>query len=225
MRFQELEATHVFCTLSCGCICSHPLLETGGLHAELLRENKRMLDKAIRELDRERMALQNQEKKVIAEIKKTAKQEQMVRLQRSISNHHIASFSLTVCLHAGCCQSYGQILGQEQTCSHKDVWSQVTIASSLTAHTGKVSRLCCWALVGTHNPFAFDCCWHVSCRLSSPLKQWLMPCEVQLRYGCTVKLEDFHFFLRTKFCLICCMYANLSASCVSDANIFFKPAD
>ena len=46
--------------------------------AELLRENKRMLDKAIRELDRERMALQNQEKKVIAEIKKTAKQGQMV---------------------------------------------------------------------------------------------------------------------------------------------------
>ena len=38
-----------------------------------------MLDKAIRELDRERMALQNQEKKVIAEIKKTAKQGQMVR--------------------------------------------------------------------------------------------------------------------------------------------------
>ena len=59
------------------------MLERGGRHAELLRENKRMLDKAIRELDRERMALQNQEKKVIAEIKKTAKQGQMVRLQRS----------------------------------------------------------------------------------------------------------------------------------------------
>lgn len=28
--------------------------------AELLRENKRMLDRAIRELDRERMGLQNQ---------------------------------------------------------------------------------------------------------------------------------------------------------------------
>ena len=40
-----------------------------------------MLDKAIRELDRERMALQNQEKKVIAEIKKTAKQGQMVGRQ------------------------------------------------------------------------------------------------------------------------------------------------
>lgn len=48
------------------------------LSAELLRENKRMLDKAIRELDRERMALQNQEKKTIAEIKKTAKAGQMV---------------------------------------------------------------------------------------------------------------------------------------------------
>lgn len=47
--------------------------------AELLRENKRMLDKAIRELDRERMGLQNQEKKTIAEIKKMAKEGQMVR--------------------------------------------------------------------------------------------------------------------------------------------------
>lgn len=46
--------------------------------AELLRENKRTLDKAIRELDRERTALQTQEKKLIAEIKKTAKQGQMV---------------------------------------------------------------------------------------------------------------------------------------------------
>ena len=38
-----------------------------------------MLDKAIRDLDRERMGLQNQEKKLVAEIKKTAKQGQMVR--------------------------------------------------------------------------------------------------------------------------------------------------
>lgn len=37
-----------------------------------------MLDKAIRELDRERIGLQNQEKKTIAEIKKMAKEGQMV---------------------------------------------------------------------------------------------------------------------------------------------------
>lgn len=49
-------------------------------NAELLRENKRMLDKAIRDLDRERVGLQTQEKKLVAEIKKTAKQGQMVRL-------------------------------------------------------------------------------------------------------------------------------------------------
>lgn len=47
----------------------------------MLRENKRMLDKAIRELDRERMGLQQQEKKTIAEIKKMAKEGQMVRLR------------------------------------------------------------------------------------------------------------------------------------------------
>ncbi|KAL3148742.1 hypothetical protein ABBQ38_014153 [Trebouxia sp. C0009 RCD-2024] len=51
-----------------------------------------MLDKAIRELDRERMALQNQEKKVIAEIKKTAKQGQMdavkVMAKSLVRNRH-----------------------------------------------------------------------------------------------------------------------------------------
>ena len=44
---------------------------------EMLRENKRMLDKAIRELDRERTTLQTQEKKLIGEIKKSAKAGQM----------------------------------------------------------------------------------------------------------------------------------------------------
>lgn len=47
--------------------------------AELLRENKRMLDKSIREIERERQGLQTQEKKLINEIKKVAKQGQMVR--------------------------------------------------------------------------------------------------------------------------------------------------
>ncbi|KAJ6427336.1 hypothetical protein OIU84_022850 [Salix udensis] len=45
--------------------------------AELLRENKRMMDKSIREIERERQALQAQEKKLIVEIKKNAKQGQM----------------------------------------------------------------------------------------------------------------------------------------------------
>jgi len=45
--------------------------------ADLLRENKRTLDKAIRELDRERNSLQQQEKKLVSEIKQMAKQNQM----------------------------------------------------------------------------------------------------------------------------------------------------
>ncbi len=45
----------------------------------MLREQKRLLDKAIRELDRERIGLQTQEKKTIIEIKKMAKEGQMVR--------------------------------------------------------------------------------------------------------------------------------------------------
>ena len=45
---------------------------------EQFRENKRTLTKAIRELDRERSNLQNQEKKLINDIKKMAKEGQTV---------------------------------------------------------------------------------------------------------------------------------------------------
>ena len=46
-----------------------------------------MLDKAIRELDRERMGLQQQEKKIVMEIKKMAKEGQMVCTQHRIASH------------------------------------------------------------------------------------------------------------------------------------------
>jgi len=44
---------------------------------EMLRKNKRALDKAVRDLDRERMRMEQQEKKIIADIKKMAKEGQM----------------------------------------------------------------------------------------------------------------------------------------------------
>ncbi|KAF2076018.1 hypothetical protein CYY_002678 [Polysphondylium violaceum] len=44
---------------------------------EVLRENQRSLNKSMREIDRERVNLQNQEKKIIIDIKKMAKQGQM----------------------------------------------------------------------------------------------------------------------------------------------------
>lgn len=56
---------------------------------ELLRENKRMLDKSIREIERERQGLQAQEKKLIAEIKKTAKQGQMVSYSLSLQFKYV----------------------------------------------------------------------------------------------------------------------------------------
>ncbi|CAP27833.2 Protein CBR-VPS-2 [Caenorhabditis briggsae] len=46
--------------------------------AELLRQNQRALNKAIRELDRERARMEAQEKKIIADIKNMAKKNQMV---------------------------------------------------------------------------------------------------------------------------------------------------
>lgn len=44
---------------------------------EVLREHQRSLNRSIREIDRERTALQNQEKKITVEMKKLAKQGQM----------------------------------------------------------------------------------------------------------------------------------------------------
>ncbi|CAB3232716.1 unnamed protein product [Arctia plantaginis] len=44
---------------------------------EMMRKNQRALNKAMRDLDRERMKMEQQEKKVIADIKKLAKEGQM----------------------------------------------------------------------------------------------------------------------------------------------------
>jgi len=44
---------------------------------EVLRENKRMINRAVRELDRERLALERDEKRLVTEIKKFAKEGQM----------------------------------------------------------------------------------------------------------------------------------------------------
>ena len=44
---------------------------------EMLRKNQRALNKAMRELDRERAKMEQQEKKIIIDIKKMAKQGQM----------------------------------------------------------------------------------------------------------------------------------------------------
>jgi len=64
---------------------------------ELLRENKRTLDKSIREIERERASLQTQEKKLIAEIKKMAKQNQMgaVKVRLCVVSCRVVSYRLT----------------------------------------------------------------------------------------------------------------------------------
>ena len=48
---------------------------------EMLRQNQRALNKAMRDLDRERQKMEGQEKKVIADIQKMAKQGQMVNCE------------------------------------------------------------------------------------------------------------------------------------------------
>lgn len=48
----------------------------------MLRQNQRALNKAMRDLDRERASLEQQEKKIIADIKMMAKKGQMVSCTR-----------------------------------------------------------------------------------------------------------------------------------------------
>lgn len=47
---------------------------------EMLRKNQRALNKAMRDLDRENMRMEQQEKKIIMDIKKMAKDGQMVNI-------------------------------------------------------------------------------------------------------------------------------------------------
>jgi charged multivesicular body protein 2A len=53
--------------------------------AEVMRENKRMLDRSIRELDRERAAVEAQERKTIGEMKKMARAGQEVPSSHSMT--------------------------------------------------------------------------------------------------------------------------------------------
>lgn len=48
---------------------------------ELMKEYKRNIDKSIRDLERERTKMQQQEKKLIADMRRMAKQNQMVYKQ------------------------------------------------------------------------------------------------------------------------------------------------
>lgn len=44
---------------------------------EVLRENKRMINRAVRELEREKVGLEREEKRLTMEIKKAARENQM----------------------------------------------------------------------------------------------------------------------------------------------------
>ena len=52
------------------------------VRVEIVREHQRAINKSIREMDREKMRLEQEEQKIIREIKKMAKEGQMVRSAR-----------------------------------------------------------------------------------------------------------------------------------------------
>lgn len=59
---------------------------------EMLRKNQRALNKAMRDLDRENMRMEQQEKKIIMDIKKMAKDGQMVNNILNVFKYYIFGF-------------------------------------------------------------------------------------------------------------------------------------
>jgi len=80
---------------------------------EMLRQNQRALNKAMRDLDRERQHMEQQEKKIIADIKKMAKQGQMVLVclllhcQSLLVEMHFVMTLNSCVLHCGHCHGDG----------------------------------------------------------------------------------------------------------------------
>lgn len=76
--------------------------------AERLRKNQRLLDKAIREIDQQKVKLERQEKQLVTQIKQSAQKGQMgaakiqakdlVRTRRSAPIRHYPS---TMIMHVG----------------------------------------------------------------------------------------------------------------------------
>ena len=69
---------------------------------EVLRENKRMINRAVRELDREKSGLEREEKRLMIEIKKAAKENQMASVKvmakvRKSRRRHFHCFFTKLC--------------------------------------------------------------------------------------------------------------------------------
>jgi charged multivesicular body protein 2A len=81
---------------------------------DIVRENQRMIKKSIRELEKEIRSLETNEKKLIADIKKNAKLNQMVLvcLMNFLKTYHIH-------LIAEFCENHGKRFGQDAQLHHK----------------------------------------------------------------------------------------------------------
>ena len=68
---------------------------------EVLRENKRMINRAVRELDREKSGLEREEKRLMIEIKKAAKENQMasVKVMAKVRKSRITSTAFSLFLY------------------------------------------------------------------------------------------------------------------------------
>jgi Snf7 len=82
---------------------------------EVMRENKRMINRAVRELDREKVGLEREEKRLTMEIKKAARENQIGAVRTMAKDlvrtrQHISKFIEM----RRCAPNFGHCLPQEQ---------------------------------------------------------------------------------------------------------------
>ena len=136
--------------------------------AEILKENKRLISRGIRELDRERLNMEREEKKLITDIKKNAKDQQMVRssfvqCSLSITETHamcfLLSFSLFALQHL---QDVVKIQAKDLVRTRNYIKKFIVMRSRLQAVNLKLTvraffaelMLCFWGLVLPPPPLA-----------------------------------------------------------------------
>ena len=95
--------------------------------AERLRQHQRALAKAQRELDRERTKLEQQEKKLVADIKRSAKSGQLVRFSdpsRSSARTHLTGDIMSSSLYMPCTL---RLLGLFRFPVYRCLWSHLPV--------------------------------------------------------------------------------------------------
>lgn len=102
---------------------------------EQMRENKRMINRSIRELDRERANLERQQEKLIKDIKKAAKEGQMVAFP-----HYCCAANFPTAPFSGFSSYYGKGFGKDTSICDQVLPDAIPASGSISQIRGATIR-------------------------------------------------------------------------------------